>query len=63
MVPVFLQKIVHSVFELYLYAMGVVLLKASGLGRMKPNILMMGFKKNWRASGTEDLMTYVGVLQ
>ncbi|XP_053180321.1 solute carrier family 12 member 1 isoform X2 [Scomber japonicus] len=38
------------------------LLQASGLGRMKPNILMMGFKKNWRASGTEDLMTYVGVL-
>ncbi|KAI3376937.1 hypothetical protein L3Q82_000176 [Scortum barcoo] len=38
------------------------LLQASGLGRMKPNILMMGFKKNWRTAGTEAVQTYVGIL-
>ncbi|XP_047437168.1 solute carrier family 12 member 1 [Mugil cephalus] len=38
------------------------LLQASGLGRMKPNILMMGFKKNWRTSGSEAVQSYVGIL-
>uniref|UniRef100_A0A3Q3XMF4 Uncharacterized protein n=1 Tax=Mola mola TaxID=94237 RepID=A0A3Q3XMF4_MOLML len=39
-----------------------ILLQASGLGRMKPNILMMGFKKNWRSSSTESVQNYVGIL-
>ncbi|XP_070785986.1 solute carrier family 12 member 1 isoform X2 [Enoplosus armatus] len=38
------------------------LLQASGLGRMKPNILMMGFKGNWRTAGTEAVQSYVGIL-
>uniref|UniRef100_A0A7N6BPF3 Solute carrier family 12 member 1 n=1 Tax=Anabas testudineus TaxID=64144 RepID=A0A7N6BPF3_ANATE len=29
------------------------LLQASGLGRMRPNTLMIGFKRNWRTAGTE----------
>lgn len=40
----------------------VALLQASGLGRMKPNILMMGFKMNWRTAGAEGVQNYVGVL-
>uniref|UniRef100_A0A8C6TC31 Solute carrier family 12 member 1 n=1 Tax=Neogobius melanostomus TaxID=47308 RepID=A0A8C6TC31_9GOBI len=38
------------------------LLQALGLGRMKPNILMMGFKSNWRTAGAEAVQNYVGVL-
>ncbi|XP_063782125.1 solute carrier family 12 member 1 isoform X1 [Pseudophryne corroboree] len=38
------------------------LLQASGLGRLKPNTLVMGFKKEWRQASTVDLANYVGVL-
>ncbi|KAG8440504.1 hypothetical protein GDO86_006307 [Hymenochirus boettgeri] len=38
------------------------LLQASGLGRMKPNTLVMGFKKDWRQANPVDLGNYVGVL-
>uniref|UniRef100_A0A7N6BRP4 Solute carrier family 12 member 1 n=1 Tax=Anabas testudineus TaxID=64144 RepID=A0A7N6BRP4_ANATE len=38
------------------------LLQASGLGRMRPNTLMIGFKRNWRTAGTEAVHNYVGVL-
>ncbi|XP_072258498.1 solute carrier family 12 member 1 isoform X3 [Pyxicephalus adspersus] len=38
------------------------LLQAAGLGRMKPNTLVMGFKKDWRQANAVDLANYVGLL-
>ncbi|XP_033843476.1 solute carrier family 12 member 1 isoform X1 [Periophthalmus magnuspinnatus] len=40
----------------------VALLQGSGLGRMKPNTLMMGFKTNWRRAGADAVQNYVGLL-
>ncbi|XP_066557497.1 solute carrier family 12 member 1 [Amia ocellicauda] len=38
------------------------LLQASGLGRMKPNTLVIGFKKDWRKATLLDIQHYIGVL-
>ncbi|XP_068616528.1 solute carrier family 12 member 1 [Brachionichthys hirsutus] len=37
-------------------------LQASGLGRMKPNIFMIGFKREWRTASAEAVQNYVGML-
>ncbi|KAM6125368.1 solute carrier family 12 member 1 isoform 1-T1 [Phoenicopterus ruber ruber] len=38
------------------------LLQASGLGRMKPNTLVIGFKKDWRNATATQIENYVGVI-
>ncbi|KAL4613323.1 putative Na-K-2Cl cotransporter [Arapaima gigas] len=38
------------------------LLQASGLGRLKPNTMVIGFKKNWRTAEATEVHNYVGVL-
>ncbi|NWW47583.1 S12A1 protein, partial [Pedionomus torquatus] len=38
------------------------LLQASGLGRMKPNTLVIGFKKDWRNAPATQVENYVGVI-
>nr|XP_028696564.1 solute carrier family 12 member 3 isoform X15 [Macaca mulatta] len=40
-----------------------ILMQASGLGRMKPNILVVGFKKNWQSAHPATVEDYIGILQ
>ncbi|XP_038222026.1 bumetanide-sensitive sodium-(potassium)-chloride cotransporter isoform X2 [Zerene cesonia] len=38
------------------------LIQASGLGKLKPNILLMGFKENWQTCSREEVLDYVEVM-
>ncbi|CAN9509739.1 unnamed protein product [Ophioblennius macclurei] len=38
------------------------LLQASGLGKLKPNTLVLGFKANWRDSSPESIEDYINVI-
>ena len=37
--------------------------QASGIGKLKPNILLMGFKENWQTSERNEIVDYVEVMQ
>ncbi|XP_029464580.1 solute carrier family 12 member 3 [Rhinatrema bivittatum] len=39
-----------------------MLMQASGLGRMKPNILILGYKKNWQSAHPWNTENYIGIL-
>ena len=42
------------------------LFQLAGLGKLRPNILLIGFKNNWNAMGVEgvgDVEEYVGVIK
>ncbi|KAJ8335578.1 hypothetical protein SKAU_G00389200 [Synaphobranchus kaupii] len=39
-----------------------MLLQASGLGRMRPNVLVMGYKQNWNKERPHYAENYVGIL-
>uniref|UniRef100_A0A674K479 Solute carrier family 12 member 3 n=1 Tax=Terrapene triunguis TaxID=2587831 RepID=A0A674K479_9SAUR len=39
------------------------LMQASGLGKMKPNILVIGYKKNWQTAHPRTVEEYTGILQ
>uniref|UniRef100_A0A3B5LCQ3 Solute carrier family 12 member 10, tandem duplicate 1 n=1 Tax=Xiphophorus couchianus TaxID=32473 RepID=A0A3B5LCQ3_9TELE len=38
------------------------LLQASGLGKLKPNTLVLGFKTNWRDSAPESIEDYITII-
>eukprot|EP00066_Takifugu_rubripes_P004057 XP_003967138.1 PREDICTED: solute carrier family 12 member 3 [Takifugu rubripes] len=40
-----------------------VLLQGAGLGRLKPNVLLMGFKSDWRSDSPCAAHSYIGILQ
>ncbi|XP_064356568.1 solute carrier family 12 member 2 isoform X1 [Dromaius novaehollandiae] len=40
---------------------GQYLMQAAGLGRMRPNTLVVGFKKNWRQADMRDVETYINL--
>lgn len=39
------------------------LMQLSGIGKMKPNVVLMGFKRDWDICPAEDLEGYFGVIQ
>ncbi|KAM3591011.1 uncharacterized protein V6R79_020566 [Siganus canaliculatus] len=38
------------------------LLQASGLGKLRPNVLVLGFKTNWRESSPESIEDYINTI-
>ncbi|KAH0619476.1 hypothetical protein JD844_000131 [Phrynosoma platyrhinos] len=46
----------------YAESPSVSLVKAAGLGRMKPNVLVIGYKKNWQAAHPQTVEEYIGIL-
>ncbi|KAK5868061.1 hypothetical protein PBY51_012506 [Eleginops maclovinus] len=39
-----------------------ILLQGSGLGRIKPNVLLLGFKKDWQSDTPQAAHNYTGIL-
>lgn len=39
------------------------LMQAAGVGRLAPNVLLMGYKADWATAPAEDLVSYFNVLQ
>ncbi|XP_066541876.1 solute carrier family 12 member 3 [Hoplias malabaricus] len=39
-----------------------ILLQGAGLGRIRPNILVLGFKKNWNKCPPTSIENYIGIL-
>jgi solute carrier family 12 (sodium/potassium/chloride transporter), member 2 len=39
------------------------LVQASGFGKLSPNIVLMGYKPDWRSCNPKDLMEYFEILQ
>ncbi|KAJ0069229.1 hypothetical protein NL108_003157, partial [Boleophthalmus pectinirostris] len=39
-----------------------VLMQGAGLGRIKPNVLLLGFKKSWCSDSPQALHEYIGIL-
>uniref|UniRef100_A0A670J579 Solute carrier family 12 member 3 n=1 Tax=Podarcis muralis TaxID=64176 RepID=A0A670J579_PODMU len=39
------------------------LMQVSGLGRLKPNTMVLGFKQDWQTDSPQNLENYVGIIQ
>ncbi|KAM8799289.1 solute carrier family 12 member 3 [Eudromia elegans] len=39
-----------------------ILMQASGLGKMRPNILALGYKRNWQTAHPQTVEDYIGIL-
>ncbi|NWS29786.1 S12A3 protein, partial [Polioptila caerulea] len=39
-----------------------MLIQAAGLGKMRPNILVLGYKRDWQTASPQSLEDYVGIL-
>ena len=39
------------------------LMQLTGLGKMKPNLALMGYKRDWAVAEEDELDAYFGVIQ
>ena len=39
------------------------LMQLSGIGKMKPNLVLMGYKRDWNSCTQDELEAYFGVFQ
>lgn len=57
-------KAFYNVVEGLDFETGVrALIQTTGVGKLAPNILLMGYKSNWQTCTNEDLVSYFNVLQ
>ncbi|KAE8633898.1 hypothetical protein XENTR_v10002129 [Xenopus tropicalis] len=50
------------IYEKTLRAGAKNLMQVSGLGRLKPNTLVLGYKSNWQSDSVQNLEEYVGII-
>lgn len=57
-------KAFYNVVEGLDYETGVrALIQTSGVGKLVPNILLMGYKSDWSTCDRQDLYAYFNILQ
>jgi len=39
------------------------LMQASGIGKLRPNVVLMGFKSDWISADPEDVKAYYRIIQ
>jgi len=47
----------------YLLIYYLVLLQSVGLGKLRPNLLLMGFKSDWQTASMQDVADYFAIIQ
>lgn len=56
-------KAFYTMIDNMLFEIGAkALLQTSGIGKLSPNVLMMGYKNNWQSCNKEELLAYFNVL-
>lgn len=57
-------KAFYSILDDVNYELGArAFLQVAGIGKLKPNVLMIGYKNDWMACNKDDLLSYFNVLQ
>ncbi len=59
-VPTIIMRILNNLISPFLFFLQTV-----GLGKLRPNIVMMGYKSNWhdKVKDPKDLQDYFNVIQ
>lgn len=57
-------KAFYNVVDGFTIEEGVrALIQASGFGKLAPNLLLMGYKNDWKTCNQEELISYFNILQ